>query len=454
MQIQETKRDGLTREFQVNVPSEYVDNRYSEIMANISKTIAMPGFRKGKVPLNLIKKRYHNDAVRDVADEIFRNVFKNISEEHAKNGLATFDIDKSLPEPGKNFACNVSCELLPELPSVNFTNIKVEKLELAPTAEEIKEFLAFAQERFGNWEELPEDYRAQSGDSVKAIVSPADPEQMQQASALGLISPEETGEPVYLSTTPTNEGEALGKSDVEKLINSKAGDKITLTHTISPMLQERLKDFPKEIVLDVEIKNIVKRVPHELNDELAKRFGVENVDDLFKEAEKQLQSMYAEEIKSITQRQLLDGLDDNLKMPVPNSLLEKQFNEIWSAHEREHNHHDHTHSDDEKDEFRRIAERRLKLGLFLSGIAKSNNLEPSREELREEIFSRARAYPGQEHRVFEYYKNNQESIEALSSQILERKSLDFILSQATVSSTILSRTSLIERLKQEQKEEE
>ena len=154
MQIQETKRDGLTREFQVNVPSEYVDNRYSEIMANISKTIAMPGFRKGKVPLNLIKKRYHNDAVRDVADEIFRNVFKNISEEHAKNGLATFDIDKSLPEPGKNFACNVSCELLPELPLVNFTNIKVEKLELAPTAEEIKEFLAFAQERFGNWEEL------------------------------------------------------------------------------------------------------------------------------------------------------------------------------------------------------------------------------------------------------------------------------------------------------------
>lgn len=454
MQIQETKRDGLTREFQINVPSEYVDNRYSEIMANISKNIVMPGFRKGKVPLNLVKKRYHDDAIRDVADEIFRKAFKNISEEHAKEGLATFNIDKSLPETGKNFSCNVSCELLPTAPEVDFKKIKVESLKLSPSDAEIKEFLSFAQERFGSWDELPEGHKAQSGDSVKAIVTCVDPEQTQRAAALGLLSPQESQEPIYLSVEQKEEEQTFGQSDTDKLLNSKAGDTVKLTYKISPHIKERLKDFPAEFELNAAIQCIVKRKPHPLDDELAKKFGVENVADLYKEAEKQLQSMYADGIKSVTQRQLLDGLDENIKMPVPNSLLEKQFNEIWSAHEREHHHGEHTHSDDEKAEFRRIAERRLKLGLFLADISKRNNLEPTRDELREEIFSRARAYPGQEQRVFEYYQKNQESVEALSSQILERKALDFILSQATVTDVTLSRKELVERLEKEQAKEE
>lgn len=422
MQVTEINAEGLKREFKVVVPAGQLQTRVQDKLAEIARQVAMPGFRPGKVPMNIVRKKYGGA----VMGEILENAVNDgAGQAITGNGLRPAmqpKIEITKYEEGSDLEFTVAIEVLPEIKTMDFGSIKLERDKAVVPDSEVDEALANIAER--NESSEPVKRAAKSGDVVVIdFVGKLD----------GVAFPGGTAEGYSLK---------LGSNTFipgfeDQLVGKKAGQEVEVNVTF-PAEYGNESLAGKPAVFEVKVNEVRAAKAAALDDELAKKVGMESLDAL----KAAIRDEISRELDGISRmklkRALLDALSDGHDFPVPPGMVEAEFEVIWKQVEADKeagrlDAADAGKSDDElKAEYRTLAERRVRLGLLLAEVGRVNEITVTQEDLNRGIMMEARRYPGQEHLVLQYYQRNQDALESLRAPLYEEKVVDFILELAKI----------------------
>lgn len=442
MNITETGAEGLKREFQVVIPASEIEDKVQARLEEVRKTANLPGFRPGKVPATLVRQRYRPNVLAEVLEQVLDESWRSVlNDRELKAALQPkIELDEKY-EDGKDLSYKMAVELLPEFEPGEINGIELERLVTEVADEAIEESVKRLAEARKVTEPAPEGHEAVAGDS--AVIDFAG-----TVDGVAKEGMDAQGYPLELGA-----GRFIPGFE-EQLIGIKAGEHRTVTVTFPA-------DYPaaelagKEAVFEIDAKELrVGKLP-EINDELAKSFGVENLEELKKSIRERIQKDYAEVSRQRIKRQLLDKLAEKHDFAVPQGMVEIEFNAIWERVQEEISHghapEEAAKPEDElKAEYTKISERRVRLGLLLSEIGRRNKVEVTQDELNRALIAEVRRYPGQEKEVFEFYRKNPGAVENLRAPIFEDKVVDFILELAKIT----ERTVSIEELMRDPDEEE
>ncbi|MDA5193733.1 trigger factor [Govanella unica] len=446
MQVTETNNEGLKREFKIVVPGKDITTRLEAQLSNMKGRLNLPGFRPGKAPMSLLKKLHGKNLIGQVLEETINEMTgKALEERNLRPALQPrIEITSFEYESEGNLEYNMTVEIVPAIDVPDFSKVTLERLtsEVDDGAidAEIERFSSFQK----NFTEAPKTKKAENGDAVLIdFVGKRDGVAFEGGTAEGHLL--ELGSGQFI---PGFE---------EQLIGAKAGDEKTLTVTFPE--QYGSKDLAgKEVTFDVTVQEVRVSAPVEINDEFAKNLGLESLEAL----RNTLKDRLGDEIKSLSRqrlkRSLLDALADSEKFDVPEGMIELEFQQIWQhvlndLNQEAHAHHDHAHgeacdheieepSDEVKEEYRGIAERRVRLGLLLAEVGQKNNIIVPQDDVSRLVAREARRYPGQEKQVFEYYQQNPQALAQLRAPLYEDKVVDFILELVKVTEKSVTRDEL------------
>jgi trigger factor len=420
MQITEISADGLKRQFKIVVPAGDLSAKVDERLAELAQTAQLPGFRKGKVPVGLLKKQYGQALYGEALEQaVNQSTAKAIEDRGLRPALQPRVDLKELAE-GKDVEFEVAVEVLPEIGKLDFSGIELERLKAEVPAKDIDDAL----ERIAkaNREQKPVDppRPAQKGDAVKLdFVGSVDGVEFPGGKAEDYVLELGSG-----SFIPGFEDQLIG-AEVDKPLDVK----VTF-----PADYGNAELAGKEAVFKCTVKEIREFVDKPADDELAKKNNFENLEAMRKGVSDRIGQDYAQVSRSMIKRQLLDKLADSHKFAVPEGLVESEFNAIWQRVEEAKKNGQKLDDDEDKmrKEYREIAERRIRLGLLLADVGRSNSIDVTPEELNQAVMREAMRYPGQERQVLEFYGKNAELKEQLRAPIFEEKTVDFILELAKV----------------------
>ncbi|MFZ4540407.1 MAG: trigger factor [Rickettsiales bacterium] len=419
MQITAKSQTGLAHSFHVVVPASEIASQMDAELQSISKKVKMPGFRPGKVPLSVLRQKYSKDVMGDVLQNTVNKATKDVVEQKKLRPALQPDVKIVSFEEGSDLAFDITVEVLPEVPAIDFSKITVDELTYEIPESEVEEGL----KRLAKTRQHTHAHEgvAEMGHVVKIdFLGKKD----------GVAFPGGEGKGFQLE---------LGSSQFipgfeEKLVGMKAGDKRTIDVT-----------FPKEYhsadlagaasTFDVTVHEVLRLHAPDVDDKLAVDLGFTDLENLKSAIRQQIDFEYKAAARAKAKKQLFDMLDEVADFEVPPSML-KMENESIMAQVAEAKKAGDPELKDKSDaelqeEYEGISERRVRLGILLSDIARTNNLQITREELSSAVMSQARNYPGQEDKVFEFYRKNPAQVDELRGPILEEKSVDFILSKVT-----------------------
>jgi trigger factor len=436
MQIKQTKSEDLTREYTVTMTADEIDVKVNERLAELAKTVKLPGFRPGKVPMTLMKSKYGKAVMGEVLEAaVNESTVKAINENNLRPAMRPKIEVKTFDEK-TGLEYNMAIEILPEIKVMDIESIKVEKLTAKPNDKAVKEALGRIADSSKTSEKVEEKRAAKMGDVLLLDFD---------GTVDGKPFPGMKGEDFEL--------ELGSKSFVdtfeEQLVGAKAGDSRTIEVTF-PKDYGHDKLQGVKAVFKVDVKELRTRVAPKVDDEFAKKVGFESLAKLEEAVTKQIQAEYDGLARMNIKRTLLDILDDSHDFPLPPMMVEAEFNGIWqqvkgAGHAHDHDDPNHVHGPDcahdgptghgtpeEREEYHDIAERRVKLGLLLAEIGRLNKIEVTNQELQTAVVAEARRYPGQEREVFEFYQKNPQALESIKAPVYEEKVVDFILSKSKV----------------------
>jgi len=432
MQVTETNADGLKREFKVVVPASQLQTRTQDRLAEIARTVKLPGFRPGKVPMKIVQQKYTAAIMGEVLEQAVNDGTHSVITERNLRPAAQPKVEISSYAEGADLEFTVALEILPEITPMDFSTISLEREKAEIPAEEIDETLKNIADRNESTETV--ERASASGDVVVIdFVGKQD----------GVAFPGGTAEGYALklgSNTfiPGFEDQLVGKS---------AGDTATVTVTF-PEGYGNAELAGKPAEFDVTVKEVKAAVPAAIDDELAKKVGLDSLDALkgaiSEEIGRELNAIGRNKVK----RALLDALAAGHDFQVPASMVEQEFETIWKQLETDREAGRLDPSDEGKDddtlkaEYKTLAERRVRLGLLLAEVGQKNNVTVTQDDLNKALIEEARRYPGQEHMVFQYYKGNPDALNALRAPIFEEKVVDFILELAKVTDKPVSAAEL------------
>ena len=428
MQITETLSDGLKRELKVVINAKELDDRLSARLDELKDKVRISGFRPGKVPVTHLRKVYGKSVMAEVLEQaIEETTSKALADRNerpaSRPAIALPDSDKEdsfldkVMNDGRDLEFTMSFEVLPKIPLADLKSLSVEK-PVAPVAqEEIDKALDRIRE--GNLAYEPKDGAAEEGDRVTInFVGKIDGEPFEGGSA--------EGADLILGRRQFIPGFEEG------LIGVKAGEKRDVNVTFPE--QYGAKHLAgKPAVFEVEVKEVAASKVPELNDDFAKTLGLDSLDKLKEVVREQISKDFNRASRQKAKRSLLDALDKAHHFELPATLVENEFQAVWNevTQQLERNkksfEDEGTTEDKAKEEYRTLAERRVRLGLVLSEIGQANAIQVTDEEVRRAIMERARSYPGQERQVIEFYKNNPGAMLELRAPIFEEKVVDFAL---------------------------
>lgn len=446
MQITQTKNEALKREFSVTLSPDEIDVKINEKLQEIGKTVNMPGFRPGKVPLALLKSKYGKAVMGEVLESAVNDsTLKAINENNLRPAMRPKIEVKTFDEK-KGLEYTMAIELLPEIKIADLSKLKLEKLTAKPDPKAVKETLERIANSNKTSEKIEEKRAVKKGEIV--VIDFA-------GTVNGVPFPGMQGNDFALELGSKNFIDGFE----DQLIGAKAGDHVTVKVTFPKEYgQEQLRGV--DAVFEVDVKELRKPVPPVLNDELAKTLGFESLAKVEEAIEKQMQTEYDQVARMNVKRNLLDALDSAHEFDVPAGMVEAEFHGIWQqlkgqAH-AEDPHHVHgpecNHDEgtpEEKEEYQGIAERRVKLGLVLAEIGRINKIEVTNAELQQAVISEARRYPGKERQVFEFYQKNPNALEGLKAPVYEDKVVDFVLERSTIEERQVSIEDLTKAAEQE-----
>ena len=442
MQVTETSTDGLKRTLKVVVGAGELSERFTSRVDEVKDTIQIKGFRKGKVPVGHIKKVYGRslmaEVLQDLVEKSSKQALSDRQERPAMQPEIAFSEDKDEIEQvmdGKaDLAYTMSFEVLPKIELIDMTTLALEREVVEVDDETIDKAVAELVERNVSFE--VEDGRAAGeGDQLKIDF-------------VGSIdgTPFEGGAGDDMEIVIGRGGFIPGFEDGLK--GAKAGDEPTVKATF-PAEYQVAELAGKEASFATKVKSVAKPVKPEINDELAKGFGLESLEALRKVMRERIEGEYADISRTKLKRELLDRLDKSHSFALPEALVSQEFDQIWAQVTDTLKKSEKSFEDEGKTEegaraeYRAIAERRVRLGLVLAEIGELAKVEVTQEELRHALFREARRLPGQEKMVYEYFEKTPGAVQQLRAPIYEDKVVDHIVAQAKVSDRKVTREELL-----------
>ena len=442
MQVTETKSEGLSREFKVALPANEIEEKISHRLKELARTAQMPGFRPGKVPVSVLRKKYGPSVLGEVLERAVNDSSQQALAEKGLRPAMQPQIEITSFEDGGDLEYTIGVELLPEIKPVDFSKIKLERLIPKTDDAAMENTLADIAAAQGDSAAIKDDRETKTGDVLVIDF-------------LGRVGGEEfAGGKAEGYELTLGSGTFIPRFE-EQLIGVKVGDKIEVKVKF-PDSYGAAELSGKDAVFDVTVNELKETVPSAIDDELAKKVGMENLEALKKSIREEQESKFNEMSRMILKRALLDELSAAHDFEIPEKLLDREFDTIWKQFEEQRKKDkdagqgsEEKTDDEHKKDFREIAERRVRLGLLLSEVGRANNVQISQEDVNSQLMAEARRHPGREKEVMEHYKNNPEAMEELSAPLYEEKVVNFILEQASITEKTATKDELIKTMEDE-----
>ncbi len=424
MQVTETLSEGLKRGYAVVVPMADMESKRTAKLAEVGKTVRLPGFRPGKVPLTVVRQRYGSAINSEVLEESVNSATQQVLSDRGLRPATQPKVDVTSPGDKQDLAFNVEVELLPEVPMPDFGAIALTRLRAEPTPESIDKALNEIASRQRELEPVSEDRGARTGDTLTVdYVGKVDGEAFPGGT--GTAMPVELG------------GSGFIPGFSEGMEGMRPGEERQIQVTF-PEEYGTKELAGKPATFDLKATTLQQAKPMVIDDALAEKLGFENLEDLRKLIATQMQCEYDQVSRMRIKRDLLDSLAKGASFMVPESMVEGEFASIWQRVESDLKQGKGDEEDKGKDEdtlkaeYRAIAERRVRLGLLLSEIGRANGVQVGQDELLRAMRTEAGRYQGQEAQVMEFFRKNPQASDALRGPIFEDKVVDFILDLAKV----------------------
>lgn len=435
MNITETSADGLKRAYRVVISAQDIEEKVGRKLDELRRTVQLPGFRPGKVPVGVIRQRYGSGVLAEVLEAAISDTSRDALAERSLRPAMQPKIEVEKYEQGGDLSYTMELELLPDIEPGDFGGITLERLVADVDDAAVDASLTRL---------------AESQKTTRPVAEPR---------------PAQTGDTVLIDFAGTVDGEAKPGMDAkdfdlelgsgrfipgyeEQLVGASAGEHRTVTVTF-PDDYGAADLAGKEAVFEVDVKEVRESVPAVLDDALAQEFGLESFDKLKEMVRERLKKEYADVARLRVKRQLLDRLAETHSFDVPQGMVDVEFDAIWQRLQAELKSgadagEDAGKSEEElRTEYRGIAERRVRLGLLLSEIGRRNNIQVAQDEVNRALVAEARRYPGQERQVFEFFQKNPAAVENLRAPLFEDKVVDYILELAQVAERTVSAEELM-----------
>jgi trigger factor len=423
MEVTETLNEGLKREFKIVLPAADIETKIVAKLREFGQTARVPGFRPGKTPLPILKTKFGEAFRGEVLQEAINTGSAETIEKRGLRPAVQPRIEVTSAAPGADLAFTVAMEVLPEIKPMDFRSLTLERLEVAVGDGDVDEEIKRRAQTQRKTE--PVDRAAKSGDvAVVDFVGMVDGKQLPGGKADGY----------YLSL---GSGSFIPGFE-DQLIGAKPGEARTVNVTF-PATYGNKELQGKAARFEVAVKEVREPRDAAIDDELAKALGQENLDGLRSQVRKDLDAAFAMLSRSRLKRKLFDGLTEGHDFPLPAGMVDMEFEGIWQQMQQDRAQGRGDPEDAEKSEdalkadYRRIAERRVRLGLLLAEVGRANKIEVAAAELNRALMNEARRFPGNEARVMDFYSKNPQAAEQLRAPLLEDKVVDFILEMATIS---------------------
>ncbi len=454
MQITETANENLRREFRIVIGAKDLDERLSGRIAEMQPQVHLKGFRPGKAPVSFLKKTYGKSMMSEIIEAaVQESVQKAVTDHGLKPAFPPRpDLVSDLAQvvEGKSdLEFSVKIDLMPEFEIADPAKLKVEKLIAKVSDEDVDDALKNLAQQVRTYSDRAEGESSENGDQVTIdFVGRVDGEEFEGGKAEGFQLTLGSGQ--------------LIPGFEDQLIGTKVGDTRTVDVTFpADYGSEKLAGKPAQF--DVSVHAVKRPDEVAIDDELARKLGLDSLGTLKERVREQMKGDYARASRVHVKRRILDALDTAHNFELPPTMVENEFNAIWKQVEDElkregKSAEEEGKSEDElKAEYRAIAERRVKLGLVLARIGEQNGIQVSQEELNRAVMDQARRFPGQEQQVFQYYSQNPAAQAELRAPIYEEKVVDFIAELAQIDERPVSREILFldpdeaaEKLKEQQ----
>lgn len=422
MQVTQTLNQGLKRGYQITVTAAELEAKVQEKLVEAQPGIEMKGFRKGKVPMALLRKQFGprllGDAMQDAIDGAMKAHFDSSGDRPALQPDVRM-VGGDAWKEGQDVVVEMTYEALPAIPEVDLSGIALERLVVAAEPAQVDEALANLADNAKSFAD--KDGAAETGDQVMIDFKGS------------------------VDGVPFDGGAAddyalvLGSGSFipgfeEQLVGLKAGDAKAVNVSFPDTYgAEHLAG--KAAVFACTVKAVKSPVPAALDDDLAKKFGADDLDALKTQIAERLASEYRDAARAVMKRALLDALDAKVTFDLPSKLVDAEAGQIahqlWHEENPDHHGHDHAHIEP-TDEHRKLAERRVRLGLLLAEVGRKAEVQVTDAEMTRAVIQAARQYPGQEKAFFEFVQKNTGMQQQLRAPIFEDKVVDHIFGLASV----------------------
>ena len=435
MQTVETLNEGLKRAFRITIPARDIDARVDQELKKVAPQVRMPGFRPGKVPANLIRKMHGASLQAQALQEAVQDgVQQLLSEQNIRPAMQPAVALEEGGDQGKDAVVSVEVEALPDVPEAKTEGLKIERLKAEPTDEAIDEAVMRLAEGQKSFDPAPAKYAAAMGDLVIIdFEGKVDGEPFEGGKGEGM-------------SVELGSGRLIPGFE-DQLVGAKANQELTISVTFP---EDYNVDYLKgrAATFDILVNEVQTPKPMKADDEFAKSMGLEGIGqlrDLLKgQVEQELNGLTRTHMK----RQLLDQLAAAHDFPVPETMVDAEFDQIWQQLEHEASHEEdpaaaRAEMEKERGDYRSIAERRVRLGLLLSEIGQKNGVQVSQQEMNQLIMQAAQQYKPEERQRFAEYINSEPMAAAqLRAPLFEDKVVDHLFSIAEITDRTVSRADL------------
>ncbi len=434
MQVTETLNEGLKRGYTITVSAAELDVKVQEKLLEAQPEVEIKGFRKGKVPLAILKKQFGprilGDAMQDAIDGVMKDHFDKTGDRPALQPDVKMVGGEAWKE-GTDVVVEMSYENLPPIPAFDAAKIKLDKLIVKADDAAVAEALKNLADGVKAYDDRKKGAKAKDGDQITIDFK-------------GSVDGD-----FFEGGTSDDYPLVLGSGSFipgfeEQLVGAKVGDDLSVN--VSFPAEYGAKHLAgKAAVFACTVKALKEPKPAEIDDEMAKKYGAEDIAGLKAQVTERLEAEYTGASRAVMKRSLLDQLDKMVKFDLPGKLVEAEASQIahqlW--HEEHPEEHGHNHGTVEAtEEHKTLAERRVRLGLLLAEVGKTAEVTVSDAEMTQAVLAAARQYPGQERQYFEFVQKNQQVQQQLRAPIFEDKVIDHIVAQAKVTEKEVSKDKL------------
>ena len=442
MQVTETLAEGLRRELKVTVPAADLQADVEGRLDELRKTVTMKGFRPGKVPLSIVRRHYQPRVLGEVLQQTIETRSREILEERALRPAMQPEIEVTAFDEGADLEFTMGMEILPEIELGEFSDLAVTRLKAEvgeDTVEDALTRLAEAEKRF---EPVAEPRPAKEGDQILvdiAVEIDGKPDEERG----GTDVPLELGE------------DAIMPELAGPLVGAEPNDEREVTIDVPAPEPDANAGTPDEAaapvptLFKVTIKEVRERLPTDIDDAFAERRGAKDLDELRGVVRAQMEQHYERASQARLKRAMLDVLDESHRFEVPPGMVEREFGAIWQQVENDAKQAEveiaamlDQPEDEARDEFRQIAERRVRLGLLIAEIGQANDITVEQEDLLRAAVENARSHP-EPQRLLEFYRAQPQALERFRPMVFEDKVIAFLSELATISDEVVDAETLL-----------